>query len=87
MKNLLMTVEHLCCLDYMPWICLVGGGFIPSKDPPPALRAGRDPGPSCGSRSLPIRARRALDQTGSSVQKPRKKHHFDVCRLHAFLFG
>lgn len=51
-ENLLTAAEHLCCccLDYIS-VDLFGWGvffplfLIPCKDPPPALPAGRAPGP------------------------------------------
>lgn len=68
----LLTVEHFCCLDYLSLDLFGWEGFIPFKDPPLALRSGRVPGPSSDSRSLPVRAHRAPDQTGSSLQKQKK---------------
>lgn len=72
----LLTVEHCCCLDYLSLDLFGRGGFIPFKDPPLALNSGCAPGPSCDSRSLPVRAHRAPNQTGSSSQKQKKKTLF-----------
>lgn len=52
-ENLLMTAANISTgWTIYPWICLVGEVFIPFKDPPSTLHAGRAPGPSCGSHSL-----------------------------------
>lgn len=72
----MLTFEHCCCLDYLSLDLFGWGGFIPFKDPPLALHSGRAPGPSCDSRSLPVRAHRAPDQTGSSLQKQKKNTLF-----------
>lgn len=72
----LLTSERCCCLDYLSLDLFGWGGFIPFKDPPLALHSGRAPGPSCDSRSLPVRAHRAPDQTGSSLQRQKKTPFF-----------
>lgn len=81
----LLTVEHCCCLDYLSLDLFGWGGFIPFKDPPLALHSGRAPGPSCDSRSLPVRAHRAPNQTGSSLQKPKKPPFLSFLHHHQFL--
>lgn len=60
LKAVMLAAEHLRCSDA---ISSVGQVFIPFKDPPPTLLAGRAPGASCGSCSPPVRADTALDKT------------------------
>lgn len=82
-KKWLLTVEHGRCLDYLSLDLFGWGGFIPFKDPPLALPSGRAPGPSCDSRSQPaVRAHRAPDQTGSSLQEQETKPSLSFLHQH-----